>query len=288
MVLLFIFLICRVEAQFAAAAVPTTISENFTIADTIELSSSDLFFLPLIDLNKSESDTSRIGWEYRLDGTGDVWKAVDQNVMRCGGVSPGEHLLQFRRKNAQDKHSDSISILLVVNQDYYRRTWFRAAIWVILGIVCSWFFLRRSENTLLRSHHLESSKESDTNSTVFTNNQFSADETLPEISFKDTEWLQHLNESVTASMAQGEISGEHLAAQMYISRSRLFHKVRHLTGMSLSQYIMEQRLQRARFLLEQKKCPTVKAVALSVGLKHINHFSKKYKERFGKLPSAYF
>jgi AraC-like DNA-binding protein len=104
----------------------------------------------------------------------------------------------------------------------------------------------------------------------------------------DMEWLARLEELVQQSMGQFDMNAEALAAQMFTSRSQLFRKVKQITGLSLNEYIQEIRFHQARMLLEQKKYTTVKAVALSVGFKHTNHFAISYKKRFGKSPTDYF
>ncbi len=104
----------------------------------------------------------------------------------------------------------------------------------------------------------------------------------------DMEWLARLEELVQQSMGQFDMNAEALAAQMFTSRSQLFRKVKQITGLSLNEYIQEIRFHQARMLLEQKKYTTVKAVALSVGFKHTNHFATSYKKRFGKSPTDYF
>ena len=60
------------------------------------------------------------------------------------------------------------------------------------------------------------------------------------------------------------------------------------TGLTPQQYIKEAKLQKAREYLELQTFNSVKAVALSVGLKHVKNFSTNFKKRFGRLPSSYF
>jgi transcriptional regulator GlxA family with amidase domain len=74
---------------------------------------------------------------------------------------------------------------------------------------------------------------------------------------------------------------------MSVSRAKLYRKIKKLTGMTPSAYIREARFRRARKLLEERRHPTVKAVALSVGFKQVKNFSQQYKKRYGRLPSKY-
>ena len=115
-------------------------------------------------------------------------------------------------------------------------------------------------------------------------------ETLPEelsLEPSDLAWLERLEQVVLASISDFDLNAENLAAKMYISRSQLFRRVKALTGLSVNDYVQEIRFNQARLLLEQKTYPTVKAVALSVGFRHINNFALNFKKRFGKSPASY-
>jgi AraC-like DNA-binding protein len=72
-----------------------------------------------------------------------------------------------------------------------------------------------------------------------------------------------------------------------MSRPTLFRHTKQLTGLTVQQYIMEARLYTAREGLEQGRFNSVKNAALSVGMKDAENFARLFKERFGKLPSAY-
>jgi AraC-like DNA-binding protein len=60
-------------------------------------------------------------------------------------------------------------------------------------------------------------------------------------------------------------------------------------GCSPSEYVREQRLDRARTLLlglDPREGHTVTTVALTVGFSHLGRFSRDYRHRFGEPPSA--
>ena len=84
-----------------------------------------------------------------------------------------------------------------------------------------------------------------------------------------------------------EISGEALSAYIGQSERSLYRKIKVNTGLSVMQYIKEYRLRHARTLLENKEMKTVSEVSYAVGFNYLSHFTKNYKERFGKQPSEY-
>ncbi|MFY0652808.1 MAG: response regulator [Cyclobacteriaceae bacterium] len=86
---------------------------------------------------------------------------------------------------------------------------------------------------------------------------------------------------------KAEISIESLCDLTGQSERSLYRKVKVNTGLSLKQYIKEYRLRTARTMLENREVQTVSAVAYAVGFNYLSHFTKNYKERFGKQPSEY-
>lgn len=112
----------------------------------------------------------------------------------------------------------------------------------------------------------------------------------PGPAMQDTEeqqWLQLVEETVTDKLSTYEFNVEKLAFEMAMSRQNLNIRIKKLTGLTASQYLQEARLLTARSILESRQVHAVKAAALEVGIKDVKYFSRKFKERFGKSPSAY-
>lgn len=109
----------------------------------------------------------------------------------------------------------------------------------------------------------------------------------PLLSEADLTWLAQLEARTQELMEDFQFTIDALAADMAISRRQLHRRIKQLTGLTPNQYVLEVRLQRARYLLETKPNLPVKVVAYEVGMKDVKYFSRKFKERFGKVPSAY-
>lgn len=105
---------------------------------------------------------------------------------------------------------------------------------------------------------------------------------------QDLDWLVQLEQAVAKRLGDFNLTADRVAKVMLVSRAQLFRKIKRLTGLTVSQYIQEMRFQQARKLLENQTHRSVKAVALNVGFKQVKHFSQRYKDRFGRLPSSYF
>ncbi len=77
----------------------------------------------------------------------------------------------------------------------------------------------------------------------------------------------------------------YLAEEVAYSRRQLSRLVKQYTGLSPLQLIVEMRMQKAYFYLSEKKFATVKEVRIAVGMPATTNFNKKFKERFGVMPT---
>ncbi|MEM7371405.1 MAG: tetratricopeptide repeat protein [Bacteroidota bacterium] len=109
----------------------------------------------------------------------------------------------------------------------------------------------------------------------------------PIIPQKDIEWLEKLESISKALIPNFGFTIDVLAHEIGTSRRQLHRKIKTLTGLRPNQYLMEVRLQQARRLLENQEVLSVKAASYEVGIKDTKYFSKQFKQRFGKLPSAF-
>ncbi|MCS6974728.1 MAG: ATP-binding protein [Cyclobacteriaceae bacterium] len=91
---------------------------------------------------------------------------------------------------------------------------------------------------------------------------------------------------VEENLNNPKLSVEWLADQLNLGREQCYRKMMAITGLSPSAFIRKIRLQRAAQLLQAKWGP-VSQVAYEVGYENLSHFSKAFKEEFGKLPSEY-
>ena len=82
----------------------------------------------------------------------------------------------------------------------------------------------------------------------------------------------------------GQMPLADVARELNLSSSRLRHILRDATGVSPSRYVKQQRLMRAKELLENTFL-SVKEVMSSAGLTDMSHFVRDYKLTFGETPS---
>jgi two-component system response regulator YesN len=77
-----------------------------------------------------------------------------------------------------------------------------------------------------------------------------------------------------------------LALEINLSPSHLQRLFKHQTGMSIGEWLIEQRLQRAADLLA-KSYLSVKEIAHTVGYQHPSSFIRAFERRFTQAPARY-
>ena len=102
----------------------------------------------------------------------------------------------------------------------------------------------------------------------------------------DELFLRQAMDIVEENMSNTEFSVDQLVKEMGVSRSKLYLKLKALTGQSSSEFVRTVRLKRAVQLLENSNY-SVKEVMYMTGFSTASYFSKCFKRQFGIVPSEY-
>ena len=101
----------------------------------------------------------------------------------------------------------------------------------------------------------------------------------------DREWLKELRVQILKNIKFYDFNAEFLASSMRLSKRQLERKVKKSTGLSVGNYIREERYKIALKLLEEGNVESIKSLAKQIGLKDSANFSRQFHRRFDKLPS---
>ena len=74
------------------------------------------------------------------------------------------------------------------------------------------------------------------------------------------------------------LSIEHLAKLAFVSKSNFFKLFKYELGTSPNEYILQQRIKRAKELLKENQ--SIKEVAFATGFSDTNHLIKTFKRRY--------
>jgi two-component system response regulator YesN len=84
----------------------------------------------------------------------------------------------------------------------------------------------------------------------------------------------------------GDLNREAIAGHVYLNPAYLSRLFRKETGMSLTDYIVERRMEKVKELLAKTNVK-ISDIALSVGYANFSHFSKQFKRSTGLTPQEY-
>ena len=103
---------------------------------------------------------------------------------------------------------------------------------------------------------------------------------------KDQEFLQSLTQLVLENIDNNSYTIELLCNHLAIGRTRLYSKIKSITGNSLGDYIREIRITKAAELLMTTD-NNISEVMYMVGISSNSHFSKAFKQHHGMTPSEF-
>lgn len=106
-----------------------------------------------------------------------------------------------------------------------------------------------------------------------------------ELSPADTESLRQARRILDENIASPPTIGK-LARLVYLNEYKLKTGFKKMFGMPVHAYIIDKRLEMARFLMEEQRLKVTEAVLL-VGYSDASHFAEKFRKKYGVNPSRY-
>ena len=93
--------------------------------------------------------------------------------------------------------------------------------------------------------------------------------------------------AVLVFLAEGSVcSVRDLARQIHLSPGRLQRLFKKEMGVLISEYLVEQRLQKAAHLLRASSL-SIKEISFAVGYEHHSSFTRAFENRFAQSPKRY-
>jgi signal transduction histidine kinase/CheY-like chemotaxis protein/AraC-like DNA-binding protein len=106
------------------------------------------------------------------------------------------------------------------------------------------------------------------------------------ISQMDREFIKELQDMIEKNLSDPDFNVEQLGKKLYMSRATLYRKINALSGESPNEFLQSYRLKRGAELLENN-FGSVLEVAFEVGFSSASYFTKCFKKKFNRLPSAF-
>lgn len=102
----------------------------------------------------------------------------------------------------------------------------------------------------------------------------------------EQQFINKLNTLIRDNLGNSDFSVENLAEHLNISRVQLYRKVKAMMGISVSDYIGNIRLEKAKSMLENSAL-SISEIAYSTGFSSPNYFSTAFKNTYGTSPGSF-
>lgn len=103
----------------------------------------------------------------------------------------------------------------------------------------------------------------------------------------DQKFLDEAINVVEKHISNSKFDSNIWAKELSIGRSKLFHKIKEITGSTPNEYLIIIRMEKAATLLKNKPNMTIAEIAYEVGFSTPGYFSKCFKDQFGITPLQY-
>ncbi len=105
-------------------------------------------------------------------------------------------------------------------------------------------------------------------------------------SSKDKEFMEELISIIEDNLTSPTMDIDFVCTQIGMSRTKLYNKVKNITGQSIGDFIRTLRLRRAAALMTANDL-SLTDIMYSVGIQTQSYFSKAFKNEFGKTPTQF-
>lgn len=240
-----------------------------------------------------------ITYAYRLLGYDSNWKFANSQARNATytQLAPGTYTFELKATDEEGHWSRTKSITIVVKPPFYATPW-AYAIYAALAVALILLIIHKARKRMMLHNKLQMEvseagvqvvlNHEDEPSTAGTDRKVMSFE-IKDLDYKDTDeqLLTDAIRSINAHLADADYGTTQLVADVHVSRTTLFKKLKALTGMNASGLIRNVRLKAARQLLDNKPNARISDVAYQVGFSDPKYFSQCFKKEFGVTPKEH-
>lgn len=106
------------------------------------------------------------------------------------------------------------------------------------------------------------------------------------LSSQDKAFMTELYKIMEQELANPDLDVSHMTGLIHVSRSKLYYKIKGLTGESPSVFFRQYKLNRAAEMIREGQY-NISEISYLTGFSTLSHFSTSFKRQFGVTPSEY-
>lgn len=263
----------------------TDLESNYYI-ESNPVYTEDQYSILIIEDNKELSGflSNKLSEQYNIylsDGTDAIDKAFDliPDIILCDINLPekdGFEICEELKKDLRTSHIPTVILTALSDKESYIKG-LQAGADLYLTKPFSYSILIQSLKSLL--YNREKLRF------YFTNNVHKVEE-MDSFGNMEQAFLCSINKAIEEHIEDSHFSVENLADILKISRVQLYRKVKALLGISISEYINEKRLAKAKNYLKSSDF-SISEIAYKVGYSSPGYFSTSFKNKYGLTPNAF-
>jgi signal transduction histidine kinase/ligand-binding sensor domain-containing protein/DNA-binding response OmpR family regulator len=105
-------------------------------------------------------------------------------------------------------------------------------------------------------------------------------------SARDKAFLDKLIALIEANIEVPELDVDYICQNLYVSRTKLYQKIKGISGQSVGEFVRTIRLKKAAYIMTHEDV-TLNEVTDRIGIQSVSYFSRAFKKEFGKSPSQF-
>jgi len=105
-------------------------------------------------------------------------------------------------------------------------------------------------------------------------------------SAKDKEFLDKLIKLIETNIQTPELDVDYICRHMFTSRSKLYQKIKSISGQSINEFVRTIRLKKAAHIMTHEDVTQIELIE-RIGILSVSYFQKAFRKEFGKTPSQF-
>ena len=217
-------------------------------------------------------DHSQISYRYQLEGYDRDWHYPGPHrIAAYNEVPPGNYTFVVESLDDANPTLQSSARIMVRILPPWWATWWAYLIYICIAALIAWLVIR----TILQMNRMR--------------NEIYISQRLAKLTSKPDEgdeFIDRLHRIIRQNIPNSDFNIDDMAAEMGVSRSAFYKKVKGTTGFAPVDLIKEFRLSHAAELLQTTNL-NITEIAYRSGFKDASYFGKCFRKRYGMSPREY-
>jgi YesN/AraC family two-component response regulator len=103
---------------------------------------------------------------------------------------------------------------------------------------------------------------------------------------KDKDFMEGLLDVIESQLINPDLDVDYLCGQMGMSRTKLYQKIKQVSGQSIGEFVRSIRLRKAVYIMLHEDVPFTD-IMYRIGIQSQSYFTKAFKKEFGKTPTQF-